>query len=114
MGGERGGHDLGHGHRSESGPALRRAERGNASQRRDELAVDAHLAAEEVDPIHGQAEALALPHAHPGAKTIKATSLTDRGTTSASLRLGSVIPMQGEEASMRSPTAALKIVATHR
>ena len=48
------------------------------------------------------------------ASTIASTSLTDRGTTSASLHLGSVIPMHGEEASSRSPTAALKIVATHR
>lgn len=48
------------------------------------------------------------------ASTIASTSRTDSGTTSASLHLGSVIPMHGEEASSRSPTAALKIVATHR
>jgi len=42
------------------------AELRTATQRRDELAVDAHLAAEEVDPIPGHAEALALPESHPG------------------------------------------------
>lgn len=44
VGSERGRHDFRHGHRTEAGLALGRAELGHTTQGEDELAVDSHLA----------------------------------------------------------------------
>ena len=49
VGGERRADDVGHGHGAEPGPALRRAELGDAVAGVEELAVDPDGAAEEVD-----------------------------------------------------------------
>lgn len=59
-------HNLGHGHRAEARLALRWPELGDAGPSAEELAVDPDLAAEEVDPVDGEPEALALAKPHAG------------------------------------------------
>ena len=126
MVGEGGSHDVGHGHGAEARLALRGSEVRDSASSRDELADDADPPAEEVDPVDGQPEALALSQSHPcseddeGAVTVgdrggeRCTSVTVRGMTSASLRLGRAMRIHGDEAINRSPTAALKIADTQR
>jgi hypothetical protein len=57
--------DLGERHDPDGGLCLRRREVGRSVGHGDELSVDGELAAEEVDPVDGQAESLALPQPGP-------------------------------------------------
>src|SRR4051794_4504185 len=66
MFGERRGDDLRHRDRAEPRFALGRTELRYTISSTNKLAVDAHLPAEEVDPVDGEPEALTLPQSHTG------------------------------------------------
>ena len=118
--------DVRQGNRPNAARGLGRPERRRLAPDPDELAVNSGAAAQEVHPVEGGAEDLALSES--GARSEDdhcVVALGDglgqdwmsdvaMGATGFLTILGSRIPSQGDRAMRRSREAALKIVATYR